>query len=90
MKDVVVLNGTCYEFQVDKDGDLETARSQCSASFVNGDLLQELSPKVFGVIKEQLEQRKLRMRSNKLVWLGAQREPGPLSRLWKWIGSGEN
>lgn len=51
---------------------------------VGGDLIHDFRGPTKDYILSELERRKDELRT-KLVWIGAQKEPGFTSRIWKWV-----
>lgn len=54
------------------------------SGFVGGDLIHDFRGPTKDYILSELERRKDELRT-KLVWIGAQKEPGFTSRIWKWV-----
>lgn len=54
------------------------------SGFVGGDLIHDFRGPTKDYILSELERRKDELRT-KLVWIGAQKEPGFTSRVWKWV-----
>lgn len=52
--------------------------------FLGGDLIHDFRGPTKDYILSELERRKDELRT-KLVWIGAQKEPGFTSRVWKWV-----
>lgn len=73
---------TCYEFGVSRGGSFAEARSYCKSH--NGDLVHGMSAGATSFLYAELERRKPMLKTQ-LVWIGAQKEPGITSRIWKWV-----
>ncbi|KAJ8897059.1 hypothetical protein PR048_002405 [Dryococelus australis] len=73
---------TCYEFSVARGGSFSEARAHCKSH--GGDLVYGLQGAASTFLLQELERRKPRLKTQ-LVWVGAQREPGILSRTWRWV-----
>ncbi|CAG0889424.1 unnamed protein product [Darwinula stevensoni] len=82
----VVFNQTCYDFQVSKKGTFDTARKECNDS--GGDLIYKFNEITFDFVKSELERIKNQLQ-NKLIWIGAQKDPGFISRTWRWVTTRE-
>lgn len=77
-----IFSETCYKFSVGKGNSFSGARSNCKKE--NGDLIQTMNPSQTAFLISELERRKSNL-TTQLVWLGAQKEPGVISRTWKWV-----
>ncbi|XP_008192271.2 sushi, von Willebrand factor type A, EGF and pentraxin domain-containing protein 1 [Tribolium castaneum] len=73
---------TCYEFGVSRGGSFQEARNYCRSH--NGDLVHGMSAAATTFLYAELERRKPMLKTQ-LVWIGAQKEPGITSRVWKWV-----
>lgn len=73
---------TCYEFGVTRGGSFLEARNYCKSH--NGDLVHGMSQGATTYLYAELERRKPMLKTQ-LVWIGAQKEPGLTSRVWKWV-----
>lgn len=76
----------CYKFVVAKSGSFSDARAYCKKHY--GDLIHGVTPLQSIFVSSELERRKSNMKTQ-LVWIGAQKEPGVISRTWKWV-NGKN
>lgn len=77
-----IFSETCYKFSVGKGNSFSGARSNCKKE--NGDLIHTMNPSQTAFLISELERRKSNL-TTQLVWLGAQKEPGVISRTWKWV-----
>lgn len=77
----------CYDFHIDKGSSFNEARWKCQKT-TNGDLIHNFKGITNAFIIAELERRKEKLKTQ-LVWIGAQKEPGLTSKIWKWINGKE-
>ncbi|KAK9882914.1 hypothetical protein WA026_023762 [Henosepilachna vigintioctopunctata] len=76
------FNRTCFEFGVARGRSFKDARSYCQK--YKGDLVHNMGQSATQFLHSELERRRSSFKTQ-LVWIGAQKEPGHISRTWKWI-----
>ncbi|XP_055682887.1 sushi, von Willebrand factor type A, EGF and pentraxin domain-containing protein 1 isoform X2 [Lutzomyia longipalpis] len=79
---LATFSRTCYEFHVTRGESFEKARKICQSH--GGDLIHSFRGPTHEYILSELDRRKADLRTQ-LVWIGAQKEPGITSRVWKWV-----
>lgn len=79
---LTIFSEMCYKFSVGKGSSFSGARSKCKKE--NGDLIHSMNPAQTSFLISQLDRRKSNL-TTQLVWIGAQKEPGVISRTWKWV-----
>lgn len=79
---LTIFSETCYKFSVGKGSSFTGARSSCKKE--KGDLIHNMNSAQTSFLISQLDRRKSNL-TTQLVWIGAQKEPGVISRTWKWV-----
>ncbi|XP_034232055.1 sushi, von Willebrand factor type A, EGF and pentraxin domain-containing protein 1 [Thrips palmi] len=80
--ELAAFDRVCFELAVKSGGSFEAARSACRAH--GGDLVHGLSGARNLFLLAELERRKQTLKTQ-LVWIGAQKDPGVVSRTWRWV-----
>ncbi|XP_074034332.1 CUB and Sushi multiple domains furrowed [Leptinotarsa decemlineata] len=80
--EIATFAQTCYKFGVDKGGSFADARTYCQKHY--GDMMHSMTPAQNSFLHAELDRRKSKLQTQ-LVWIGAQKEPGVISRTWKWV-----
>ncbi|XP_076332272.1 CUB and sushi domain-containing protein 1-like [Tachypleus tridentatus] len=81
---LTTFSHTCYEFQGGKGGTFGDADRSCQEH--GGWIVQSISNVTHRFLSSELERLKDKLKS-KLVWFGAQREPGVVSQKWHWVNN---
>uniref|UniRef100_T1JC55 Sushi, von Willebrand factor type A, EGF and pentraxin domain-containing protein 1 n=1 Tax=Strigamia maritima TaxID=126957 RepID=T1JC55_STRMM len=79
---VATFDQQCYEFQVNKGGNFNTARQYCKNR--GGDLTHHITNVTQNFLATEMERLRSRM-SQVLLWLGMTKVPGSKVRTWRWV-----
>ncbi|GAB6031334.1 hypothetical protein CHUAL_009120 [Chamberlinius hualienensis] len=80
------FESTCFDFQLSKGSDFQGARRYCQTK-TGGDLVHDINNITKHFLVSELDLLKPTM-TTQLVWIGATKEPGLISRVWHWVGGG--
>ncbi|KAG1682277.1 CUB and sushi domain-containing protein 2 [Nymphon striatum] len=83
---MVTFNETCFEFQVSKGGTLEQAERYCQER--KGHVVNNFNYVKNNFITAELNRLKSTIKTQ-LLWIGAKRQPGIVSRKWSWLDGNE-
>lgn len=80
--ELATFSQACYIFEVNRGSNYQNARKACQKH--KADLIHSMTPLQMTFIQGELERWKTKLKTQ-LVWIGANKDPGLISRTWKWV-----